>query len=143
MVVLGVEIIAAYLRLNLWYHTNTLLLLYICIQPYASALREFIKIECKRQPYISRVQGILENQSDAILIHWSQKKNCFIYSCGYSVPSILQRLEQEKVAVSKRDFYDLVKLISKALLNIFLGKKTRILTNEMKSSSKAYNNKHH
>ena len=32
-----------------------------------------------------------------------------LYSCGFSIPSIVQGLEQEKVAVSKRAIYNLVK----------------------------------
>ena len=32
-----------------------------------------------------------------------------LYSCGYSVAVIVQRLEQEDVKVSKRAVYDLVK----------------------------------
>ena len=36
-------------------------------------------------------------------------------SCGYSVPVIVQRLEQEDVKVSKRAVYDLVKKFRPAL----------------------------
>ena len=39
----------------------------------------------------------------------SRKRIVSLHSCGFSVPSIVQRLKQEKVAVSQRAVYNLVK----------------------------------
>ena len=57
-----------------------------------------------------------------------------LYSCGYSVTCITQRLEQEKVAVSKRAVYDLVKkfCLKGVVKDLPRRKKARILTDEMK-----------
>ena len=57
-----------------------------------------------------------------------------LYSCGYSVPVIVQRLEQEDVKVSKRAVYDLVKKfrLKGVVKDLPKRKKARILTGEMK-----------
>ena len=59
-----------------------------------------------------------------------------LYSCGYSVPVIVQRLEQEDVKVSKHAVYDLVKKFRLKGVVIIKDlprrKKARILTGEMK-----------
>ena len=57
-----------------------------------------------------------------------------LYSCGYSVPVIVQRLEQEDVKVSKRAVYDLVKKfrLKGVVKDLPRRKKARILTGEMK-----------
>ena len=57
-----------------------------------------------------------------------------LYSCGYSVPVIVQRLEQEDVKVSKRAVYDLVKKfrLKGVVKDLPRQKKARILTGEIK-----------
>ena len=57
-----------------------------------------------------------------------------LYSCGYSVLVIVQRLEQEDVKVSKRAVYDLVKKfrLKGIVKDLPRRKKARILTGEMK-----------
>ena len=62
------------------------------------------------------------------------RRTVSLYFCGYSVPSIVQWLEQKKVAVSKCAVYDLVKkfYLKGIIIKIFLGEKSRNLTNEMK-----------
>ena len=57
-----------------------------------------------------------------------------LYSCGYFVPTIVQRLEQEKVAVSKRAVYNLVKKfrLNCVVKDLPRRKKARILTDDMK-----------
>ena len=57
-----------------------------------------------------------------------------LYSCRYSFPSIVQRLEEEKVAVSKYAVYDLVKKfhLKGVVKDLPRRKKARILTDEIK-----------
>lgn len=57
-----------------------------------------------------------------------------LYSCGSPVPSIFRWLEQEKVAVSKRAVYDLVKkfCLKGIMKDLPRWKRARILTEQMK-----------
>ena len=57
-----------------------------------------------------------------------------LYSCGYSVTFIVQRLDEENVQVSKRAVYDLVNKfrLKGVIKDLPRRKKTRILTDEMK-----------
>ena len=59
-----------------------------------------------------------------------------LYSCGYSVPVIVQRLEQEDVKVSKRAVYDLVKKfrLKGVVKDLPRRKKARILTSRVIAS---------
>lgn len=56
-----------------------------------------------------------------------------LYSCGYSVSDISQRLEQERVEVSKQALYRLVKKfrLKGTVKDLPRRKKSRILTQEM------------
>ena len=64
----------------------------------------------------------------------ARRRIVLLYSCGCSVPSIVQRLEQEDVEVSKRAVYDLVKKfrLKGVVKDLPRRKKARILTYEMK-----------
>ena len=57
-----------------------------------------------------------------------------LFSGGFSVSSIIQRLEQEKISVSKRAVYDLVKkfCLKEVIKDLPRRKKTRILMEEMR-----------
>ena len=63
----------------------------------------------------------------------ARKRIVSLYSHGYSVQFIFQRLEEENVSVSKRAVYNLVKKyqLKGVVKDLPRGKKTRILTVEM------------
>lgn len=65
----------------------------------------------------------------------ARRRVAFLYSSGYSVTTISQRLDQEGVKISKQVLYNLVKRF--CLKGIVKGlpqrKKSPILTKEMKS----------
>ena len=52
-------------------------------------------------------RALIENQGDATIE--ARRRTVSLYSCGYSVSSTIQQLEQEKVTVSKHAIYDLVR----------------------------------
>ena len=64
----------------------------------------------------------------------SRKRIVSLHSCGFSVPSIVQRLKQEKVAVSQRAVYNLVEKfrLKGVVKDLPRRKKGSILTEEMK-----------
>ena len=68
----------------------------------------------------------------------ARKRIVSLYSHGYSVQFIFQRLEEENVSVSKRAVYNLVKKyqLKGVVKDLPRGKKTRILTVEMINLSK-------
>ena len=57
-----------------------------------------------------------------------------LYSCGSPIPSVFRWLEEEKVAVSKRTVYNLVKkfYLKGVIKDLAWQKKARILMEEMK-----------
>lgn len=64
----------------------------------------------------------------------SRKRIVALHSCGFSVPCIVQRLKQEKVAVSQRAVYNLVEKfrLKGVVKDLPRRKKASILTEEMK-----------
>ena len=64
----------------------------------------------------------------------ARKRIVSLHYRGYSVPKVVQRLEQENVSVSKRAVYDLIKKfrLKGVVKDLPRRKKDRILTEEMK-----------
>ena len=64
-----------------------------------------------------------------------RRRVVYLHSCGYSVSSIFQRLQQENVDVSKRAIYYLVKKfrVQGSVKNLPRRKRSRILTQQMKN----------
>ena len=65
----------------------------------------------------------------------ARKRIVSLHYHGYSVPTVVQRLEQENVSVSKRAVYDLIKKfrLKGVVKDLPRRKKDRILTEEIQT----------